>query len=168
MKFKPGFLTNHWNYVMEGFPWHPMQSANLSWVPLLCARNCCRDCRWASKQIIAVLGAGGYSLGYVWNVLGAGREHWLILSQEGWGWFHTDGACMLSHFSPVRLFVTPWTVACQAPLSMEFFRWEYWSGLIFPPLGDLPNSEIEPASLTFPALASGFFTTSVTWEAHRW
>ena len=52
----------------------------------------------------------------------------------------------LSH---VRLFVTPWTVAYQAPPSMEFSRQEYWSGLPFPSPEDLPNSGIEPG---FPAL----------------
>ena len=46
----------------------------------------------------------------------------------------------------VQLFVTPWTVAHQAPLSMEFFRQEYWSGLPFPSPGDLPNPGIEPGS----------------------
>ena len=46
--------------------------------------------------------------------------------------------------SPVRLFVTPWTIAHQAPLSMEFPREEDWSGLSFPPPGDLPNPGIEP------------------------
>ena len=51
---------------------------------------------------------------------------------------------------------TPWTVACQAPLSMEFFRQEYWNGLPFPPPGDLPNPGVEPASLASPALAGGF------------
>ena len=48
--------------------------------------------------------------------------------------------------SSVRLFVTPWTVAYQAPQSMEFSRQEYWSGLPFPPPGDLPNPGIEPGS----------------------
>ena len=42
-------------------------------------------------------------------------------------------------FSRVQLFVTPWTVAPQAPLSMGFSRQEYWSGLPFPPPGDLPH-----------------------------
>ena len=56
-------------------------------------------------------------------------------------------------------------VAHQAPLSMGFSRQEYWSGLPCPPPGDLPNPGIEPVSLTFPALAGGFFTTSATWEA---
>ena len=46
--------------------------------------------------------------------------------------------------SHVRLFAIPWTVAYQAPLSMEFSRREYWSGLPFPSPGDLPNPGIEP------------------------
>ena len=76
-------------------------------------------------------------------------------------------ACVLSHFSHVRLCVTPWTVAHQTTLSMEFSRQEYWSGLPCPPPGDLPNLGIEPTSLVSPALAGGFFTTSATWEALR-
>ena len=73
--------------------------------------------------------------------------------------------CVLSHFSHVRLFVTPRTVAHQAPLSMEFSRQEYWSGFPCPPPGDLPDPGIEPESLMSPALASGFFTPSAIWEA---
>ncbi len=53
---------------------------------------------------------------------------------------------MLSHLSRVQLFVTPWTVTRQAPLSMRFPRQEYWSGLPFPSPGDLPNPGIEPGS----------------------
>ena len=48
--------------------------------------------------------------------------------------------------SRVRLFATPWTVTYQAPLSMEFSRQEYWSGLPFPSPGDLPDPGIEPRS----------------------
>ena len=59
-------------------------------------------------------------------------------------------------------FVTPWTVAHQAPLSMVFPRKEYWCGLPFPPRGVLPDVGIKPTS---PALAARFFTTSTTWEA---
>ena len=70
-------------------------------------------------------------------------------------------------FSPVQLFVTAWTVACQVPLSMGFSRQEYWSGLPFLPPGDLPNPGIEPTSSASPALAGGFFTTGATWEAHK-
>ena len=55
--------------------------------------------------------------------------------------------CMLSRFSHVCLFATPWTAACQAPLSMGFSRQEYWSGLPCPPPGDLPDPGIEPMSL---------------------
>ena len=57
------------------------------------------------------------------------------------------------------LFVTPWPVARQAPLSIEFSRQEYWSGLPFPSLGDLPNPGIKSAYPASPALAGGFFTT---------
>ena len=53
----------------------------------------------------------------------------------------------------------------QAPLSMRFSRQEYWSRLSCPPLGDLPNSGIEPMSLTSPALAGGFFATSANLTA---
>ena len=48
--------------------------------------------------------------------------------------------------SPVGLFATPWTVAYQAPQPMEFSRQEYWSGLLFPSPGDLPDPGIEPRS----------------------
>ena len=60
------------------------------------------------------------------------------------------------HFSHVQLFMAPWTVAHQGPLSMEFSRQEYWRGLSFPSPG------IKSASL---ASVSGFFTTRATWEA---
>ena len=59
----------------------------------------------------------------------------------------------------VQLSATPWTVACQAPLSMGFSRQKYWSGLPFSLLGDLPNPEIEPMSPVSPALTGGFITT---------
>ena len=72
---------------------------------------------------------------------------------------------VLSRFSRVRLFATPWAVASQAPLSMGFSRQDYWNGLPCPPPGDLPNPEIEHTSLTSPALAGQVFTTSATWEA---
>ena len=58
-------------------------------------------------------------------------------------------ACVLAH---IRLIVTPWTVARQAPLSMGFSRQDYLSGLLLPSPGDLPNPEIEPIA---PALQAG-------------
>ena len=54
----------------------------------------------------------------------------------------------------------PWTVACQAPLSMEFSRQEYWSGLPFHPPGDLPDPWIEPVSPVVPALQADFLQLS--------
>ena len=72
---------------------------------------------------------------------------------------------MLTCFSRVQLFAALWTVAHQAPLSLGFSRQEYWSGLPFPPPGDLSNSGIEPASLLSPTMVDGFFTTRATWEA---
>ncbi|KAB0364397.1 hypothetical protein FD754_008553, partial [Muntiacus muntjak] len=62
------------------------------------------------------------------------------------------------------------SATCQASLSMGLSKQEYWSGLLCPPLEDLPNLGIEPTSLTFPSLAGGFFTTRATGEAQciRW
>ena len=57
------------------------------------------------------------------------------------------------------LSVTPWTVAYQVLLTIEFSRQEYWSGLPFPPPEDTPDPGIEPASLASSALAGRFFTT---------
>ena len=73
--------------------------------------------------------------------------------------------CVLSCFSHIRLFVTTWTVAYQAPLFMGFSRQEYWGGLPFPPPVNLPDPRIELTSVTSPVLAGGFFTSSATWEA---
>jgi len=63
-------------------------------------------------------------------------------------------ACMLSRFSRVRLFVTPWTIACQAPLSMTFSKQEEWNGLPCPPPGIFPTPGIKPVSPASPALQS--------------
>ena len=62
----------------------------------------------------------------------------------------------MKSLSRVRLFVTPWTVACQAFPSMGFPRQEYWNGLPFPSPGDLPDPGIEPGS---PALEAGTLTS---------
>ena len=70
---------------------------------------------------------------------------------------------MLSRFSCVQLFVTLWTVIHQNPLSMGFFRQEYWSGVPWPPPLVFPTQ----GSLRSPALAGGFFTTSTAWEAQK-
>ena len=83
---------------------------------------------------------------------------------------------VLSCFSCVQLFATPWTAATphptpppcpaptQAPLSMGFSRQDYWSELPCPSPGDLPDTGIEPISLVSPCTGK-FFTTSTTWRA---
>ena len=68
-------------------------------------------------------------------------------------WIRIIGTVLLC--SHVGLFETPWTVACQDPLSMTFPRQEYWSGLPSPPPEDLRIPGVEPAS---PTLAGEFFT----------
>ena len=73
-------------------------------------------------------------------------QHWLL------------ECCGAKSLSRVQLCATLWTIAHQAPLSMGFSRQEYWSGC--PPPEDLPKPGIEPTSLTFPALAGGFFTNT--------
>ena len=73
-----------------------------------------------------------------------------------WPHYAQDSVFVVLSLSHVPLFVTPWTVAHQAPLSVGFFKQEYWNGLSFPSPGDLPNPGIKPTSL---ALSSGFFTT---------
>ena len=65
--------------------------------------------------------------------------------------------CEVKPLSHVRLFATPWIVAYKAPLSMDFSRQEYWSGLPFPSLGDLPKPGIEPGS---PALQAYVYCLS--------
>ena len=85
------------------------------------------------------------------------REMWANLSP-----IQDLRRCMLTHFSCVRLCAMLRTIACQ--LFMGFSRQEYWSVLLFPSPGDLPNPGIETASLASPALAGRFFTTSATWE----
>ena len=65
-------------------------------------------------------------------------------------YYSCDSICVFSCFSRVQFFATPWIASCQAHLSTGFPRQEYWSGLTFPPPGDLPHPETESTS---PALA---------------
>ena len=88
-----------------------------------------------------------------WNLFGTLQNYAFFISIP---LPHVFSPCWASILSCVRLFVTSWTVACQAPLSMEFSRQKYWSGLLFPSPGDLPNPGIEATSST---LADIFFTT---------
>ena len=73
---------------------------------------------------------------------------------------------MLSRLSHVQFFAALWTVAQQAPLSVGFSRKTSWSRLPSLPPGNLPDPGIQPQSLALsPALASGFFTMSTSWDA---
>ena len=115
--------------------------------------------------------SGGFLLGFPFIFSHASFPRgviWLCVKHSVTEQSYTENVhvCVLRHFSCVQLFVTPWTVARQAPLSMGFSRQQYWNGLPCPPQRDLPNLEIEPTSLTSPALTDRFFTTRTTWEAH--
>ena len=88
---------------------------------------------------------------YCSNSCPLSQQHYVTISMHSY---------MLSRFGRVWLFVTLWSVACQAPLSVGFSRQEYWSGLPCPPPEDLPHTGIEPESLMSPVLADGFFTTT--------
>ena len=74
--------------------------------------------------------------------------------------------CVLSCFSCVRLFVTPWTVTCQASLSVGILQARILEWVAMPCWEDLLNKGTEPRSHISPALASSFFTTSGTWKDH--
>ena len=96
-----------------------------------------------------------------WKAQAQGHENSRIWSPEAVRvCVHT---CPLNRF---RVFGTPWTVARQAPLSIEFSRQEYWSGLPFPSPGDLPDPAIELVSLISPASAGRFFTHWTTKGRH--
>ena len=90
-----------------------------------------------------------------------GKPHTFLPNRRGCLLFPSGPRNALSH---TRLFVTPWTVAHQTPLSMGFSRQEYWSGEPCPTPGDFPDPGIKPAS---PAFAGGFFTHWATWETHE-
>ena len=75
-----------------------------------------------------------------------------------------DLACL---HSCIQLFVILWTIAHQDPLSMEFSRQEYWSGLPFPFLGDLPDPGIKPAISRISCIGRQILYHSVTWEWRR-
>ena len=77
-------------------------------------------------------------------------------------------AYTLSRSVIVQLFSTSWTVACQIPLSMEFSRQEYWSGLPFPIPGDLLNPRIEAKSLATFCTGRCILYHCATWEAPEW
>jgi len=78
--------------------------------------------------------------------------------------FHSFIQCVCVLVSHVWLCVTPWTIHHQAPLSMEFSRQEYWSGLPFPSPRDLPNPGIEPGSPTLQVDSLPNSKTKIQWH----
>ena len=82
------------------------------------------------------------------------RNYLVVFLHAPWTGFMWVHVCVCH----LQLFATPWTIACQAPLSMGFSRQEYWSGLPFSPPADLPDPGIKPPSLASQSLAGRFFT----------
>ena len=83
-----------------------------------------------------------------------------IISYFYYVYFVSRAICCAYLLSRIWLFATPWTVTCQVPLSVEFCKQEYCSGLPLPLGEKLPDSGIKPVSLASPALAGGFFTAA--------
>ena len=81
-------------------------------------------------------------------------------------WMCCMNMCVLSRFTRVPLFVTPYTVTRQAPLSMGHSRQEYWSGLPYSPPGNLLDPRTKPMSLTPPVLAGGLFPLAQPGNMH--
>ena len=81
--------------------------------------------------------------------------------------FGIEGTHVLSYFSHVWLFMTLWTVAHQAPLSMGFSRQEHWNGLPFPSPGALPNPMIKPIKGTCPNIIMAIYNQSTANIIHN-
>ena len=95
---------------------------------------------------------------------GSGHDRPFIYT---WDWpLPRTSKCHCTVLSLIWLLATLWTEACQAPWPVGFSRQEYWSGLPFPPPGDLSNPGIKPMSPATSVLAGRFFTYRATWEGH--
>ena len=128
---------------------------NIQTAPPTPAGNCCFPLRLCSLHSVR-------SWREFAEASPAARGSVLSMSQVS---LHLSVCCyrymdVLLHFvcvlSPVWLFATPWTIACRAPLSVEFFRQDYWSGLPFPTPQDLPGPGIKTVSLVSPAWQMDF------------
>ena len=139
---------------------------------------CVFVCPWCWER----LRAGGEGDDRGWDGWMASPTQWtrVWVNSRSWWWTGRPGIAVhgvtkswtwLSNWTELKslqsypTLAIPWMVALQAPLSMEFSRQEYWSGLSRPLSGDLPNPGTEPTSLISPTLAGGLFTTSAIWEA---
>ena len=143
LKFFIPNLTFYW----KNFKVLPLYSDYISiYAPCFVHRKIC--CKCEGHSIPACFGYNSYGSIYVWYITNKSTVLYMM--------YVCACVYVLSH---VLLFETAWTVACEASLSMGFSRQEYWSGLPFPPPGDLSDPGTEPASLASPALAGIFFTT---------
>ena len=123
------------------------QSLSLSWL------SKCTIVHFSTQTPPKLHSLGGGMLGR--GFLGTGVKYQrktFFLSVEREGWCRSVLSC-------VWPYATPWTVACQAPLSMGFSRQEYWSGLPFPLPGNILDPGIKLTPLVSPALAGRLFTT---------
>ena len=131
------FSETHVHRVSDAIqPSHPLSSLS----PL--ARN--------PSQHQSLSQWGGQSTGQITYWLWKRLDGWRILCScqvASWVGIFPE----VTVLNRVQLFATPWTVACQAPLSMGFSRQEHWSGLPFPSPGDLPDPGIIPGSPTLQA-----------------
>ena len=96
-------------------------------------------------------------------------SNWIMcISRTNWqcvGGSRSPCVRVCCYFCHIRLYVTLWTVAHEAPLSMGYSRHEYWSGLPYPPPGGRSDPGIKPVSFMSLVSSGQFFTTSTTWEA---
>ena len=150
-------LCNPVDYTIHGI----LQARILEWVAFPFSRGSSQPRDWNQVSHIASRfftswatreAQSGHGLIHIIQKVAQPRSYSMRTEAEPWGREEIGGtACLLSHFSRVWLSVTLWSVACQAPLSMEFSRREYWSGLQFPPRGDLPQPSIQLVSSASPA-----------------
>ena len=122
-----------------------LQAGILEWVAMPSSRGSSQPRIEPTSLMSPALAGGFFSTGATWEA--------------------PVESMLLSCFSHVRLCAIPQTAAHHAPSSLGFSRQKYWSGLLCPPPGHLPNPGIEPTSLMSPALLGRFFITKATWEA---
>ena len=128
----------------------PITKENMRLVPLMV--SLCLSFIFPNGHLVTLMSHSATQLCESSHPYSAGKLSWRLRVKKN----HTSqlSCCLVTKSCPTL--VTPWTVALQAPLSMGFSMQEYWSGLPFPPSGDLPHPGIEPTS---PALTIRFFTT---------
>ena len=116
----------------------------------------CAPCPWVSGVWLHSPGPLFSNWGYAVQSYPSPRSGFLFISFLF--------LCLLSRFGRVQLFMTPWTLAREAPLSIEFSRQKYWWGLLCPPPGDLPEPGIKSTPAEAPAMQADFLALS-HWEA---